>query len=195
MSRCLAVSLLLLLACGPMQGENPSQGAGGGGGSSPSTAGGTCCLNGNFYACATKEGFDKCAGPDVGACHARCAVSDVSCHLACDAPQNHDPSGCTRQTARDGECNSGSGGGGGGGGGTCSGGVRGVACTVSSQCSTNNCTGGYCYGNSVGNKCTVSSQCSSNNCTSGCCSGNSRGSACTVSSQCTSNNCTNGVCQ
>jgi hypothetical protein len=188
------IALLVLMACGGpganTGGVGGGSGAGGSGGSGGGSSGngGTCCLNGSFYDCQTKSGFDMCAGFDVGGCHAACSGPDFNCHTQCDskaASATHDPSACTRVASRDGECGS---------SGTCLG-SKGAKCTYSSQCSTNNCTDGYCYANSNGNRCTYSSQCDSNNCTDGCCSGNAKGNKCTYSSQCNSNNCTDGKCQ
>lgn len=170
---------------------NTGGGTGTGGGSNTTGGGGSCCLNGSFYACGNKAAFDQCAGFDAGACHAACGVSDFTCHMNCDTSalnSSHDPSACTRTASRDGECNSG------GTGDICSN-AAGVACSFSSQCSSNNCTDGYCRGNGAGARCSFSSQCDSNNCTDGCCRGTSKGSQCSFSSQCTSNNCSNGRCQ
>ena len=170
-------------------GGGTQQQAGTGGGTTQSgTQYGSCCLNDSYYSCSTKAAFDQCAGFDIGACHDGCGA-DFGCHMQCDtqaASTTHDPSACARDASHDNTC------------GTISGscvGTRGVACSYSSQCSSNNCTDGHCYGTAVGNPCGYSSQCASNNCTNGCCSGNSTGSACSYSSQCNSNNCTNGRCQ
>ncbi|MCU0695486.1 MAG: hypothetical protein MUC96_03025 [Myxococcaceae bacterium] len=159
-------------------------GAASGGGSG---SGGSCCINGAFYACATSAAFEQCSGFDVGACLAACNPMDFMCPAQCSqraAASRPDPSACTRDMSRDGTCGSST---------TCND-FRGSACTLSSQCSSNNCTGGYCRSRSTGSRCTLSSQCESNNCTDGCCRGTSTGSACTLSSQCASNNCTNGQC-
>lgn len=169
---------------------------GGGGGGTVIGGGGTCCLNGSFHDCQSKAAFDKCAGFEVGACHAACSGGDFDCHMKCDmqaAGATHDPSSCNRVASRDSECSSGAGGGG-GSGGSCVG-SRGVACTYSTQCSSGNCTDGYCYAKSNGNPCTYSTQCNSGNCTNNCCFGNSKGDSCTYSTQCTGGNCTNGKCQ
>lgn len=189
---CVGFEVCLDGACVTPQGAGGGGGQNTGGGTAQSGGGsgtvvGTCCVNGAFYACGTSQAFEACAGPDVGACHAACGVTDFTCHMSCDTAAinaSHDPSQCTRDSARDGSCTLDS----------CND-LKGSACSYSSQCSTDNCTDGYCRGNAVGDRCSYSSQCSSNNCTDGCCRGNDRGSKCSYSSQCTSNNCTDGVCQ
>lgn len=196
---CTGFDVCLNGACVPANGGGGGGGSGGGasqtgggsaqGGGGGNSGGGTCCLNGAFYACGTSQAFAACAGPDVGACHDACALTDFTCHMNCDtqaANATHDPSMCTRDMSRDSSCTLSS--------ASCND-NKGVACSYSTQCSSNNCTDGYCRGNAVGDRCTYSTQCNSNNCTDGCCRGNDRGSKCTYSTQCTSNNCTNGTCQ
>jgi hypothetical protein len=167
---------------GPSNGGGPS-GTGGG-----SSSGGQCCINDAFYACGSSAAFQQCAGFDVGACLAACAPMDVTCPQGCfmrSSMARPDPSACTRDVSRDGECGSSS--------GTCNT-QRGVACTLDSQCSSRNCTEGYCRANSAGARCTLDSHCESRNCTDGCCRNTSTSSACTLDSQCTTRNCTNGRC-
>lgn len=184
-----ALILTVLAACGAGDG---SGGNNSNNSNNSSNTGGTyqCCLNGQFYSCGDKAAFDKCAGFDVGACHAGCEA-DFSCHMNCDLQaqsSKHDPSACSRDASRDGTCTISS-------GGSCREQTGLTSCTYSTQCSSNNCTKGKCYGNENGDLCTYSTQCKSNNCTNGCCAGNAVGSTCTYSTQCDSNNCTNGKCQ
>lgn len=149
----------------------------------------SCCLNNAFYACADKAGFDLCAGGDPLACHDACDFSDFDCHMKCDDEAmnaTHDPSKCTRNTAKDGQCSIDS--------GSCMESISGKECSYSTQCDSGNCTKGRCYPNTNGSLCTYSTQCSSGNCTDGCCRGNSVGASCTYSTQCDSGNCTDGRC-
>jgi len=172
--------VVVLASCG--SGGNGGGGDGGGGGFA-----GQCCLNGADYACPDQTSYQKCVGFDAAMCHAMCAVSDLACHMRCDqmaGSTTHDPSGCARNAAMDGQCST-----------SCMAKPSNPTCTVSGDCASNNCTGGHCYGSSVGDLCTVSGDCTSGNCTNGCCQGTSLGSPCTVSGQCDSGNCTNGKCQ
>ena len=87
--------------------------AGGGGGGGGSFTG-TCCLNGEFYACPDKAAFDKCAGFDVLACNAACGFGDTQCFEDCASKAEHtthDPSACARNSAKDSTCGTGGGGG------------------------------------------------------------------------------------
>ncbi|MFO0600176.1 MAG: hypothetical protein U0228_33010 [Myxococcaceae bacterium] len=174
---------------GSASGGGSATGGGTGGGTAGGN-GGTCCLNGSFYDCASKAAFDKCVGFNVATCHAACAPTDITCNINCDMQAGnatHDPSSCTRDTSRDNQCTLST-------GDTCSD-AHTEACSYSTQCSSGNCTDSYCRGNGLGARCNYSTQCTSGNCTDGCCRGNSAGSKCNYSTQCTSGNCSNGRCQ
>ncbi|MEO6419113.1 MAG: hypothetical protein ABIP39_06885 [Polyangiaceae bacterium] len=206
----LVVASLLIAACSSTTTTNNNGGTGPGGGTADggtdpgmgthSTGnGGTCCLNGSFYDCTTKDSFDKCAGFDLDACMKACGEADFRCMDTCFTKletSTHDPSSCNRAASRDSQCKTTPAPG--PGPSTCKGSGTSpinAKCTVDGDCCSSNCTSGFCQGNTLGSGCTVDGDCDSRNCTSGQCQGNSAGSPCTVDGDCSSSNCTDGECQ
>jgi hypothetical protein len=82
---------------------NPTIGVSGGGSASASSSA-TCCINHAFYDCPSVAGVKKCSG-DTSTCLMGCMnSSDSSCGDRCMRDHPPDPSACSRQGARDGEC-------------------------------------------------------------------------------------------
>lgn len=67
---------------------------------------GTCCVNDQFFACPDGASSLQCVGNPVqmGTCADACPMGDDACHLDCVAKHGPNPSGCTRDVGRDGEC-------------------------------------------------------------------------------------------
>lgn len=182
---CLVALLLPLGACAPSEpapgtDAGPSPGADGGGG-----GGGRfeCCINDVGYRCPSEAAVNQCAGGFDPRCFERCTTPD--CFDACIRMMEEtmpDPSACTEDRSVTCEPI----------GGVC---IRGNACDLDSDCSSDNCSGGYCYDNDVGCPCDLDSDCTSDNCSGGECRGNGVGSACDLDSDCTSGNCSGGECQ
>ena len=82
---------------------SPAPGVAGGGQASASSSA-TCCINHAFYDCPSMAAVKKCSG-DTSACLMSCmSSSDSSCGERCMREHPPDPSGCSRQGNRDGEC-------------------------------------------------------------------------------------------
>ena len=89
------------VSTGPAGGAAPAAGGAPSGGSSGSAS---CCVNGAFYACPDLAAVNKCGG-ETAACFSKCmGSSDMKCAERCMAEHPPDPSSCTRDTSRDGQC-------------------------------------------------------------------------------------------
>jgi hypothetical protein len=69
-------------------------------------SGGTCCVNQAFYTCSSPSALKTCFGEpmQLGSCASSCPSDDSDCPLRCVAAHGPDPSQCTREVTRDGEC-------------------------------------------------------------------------------------------
>ena len=180
------------IGCAPgepvLPGTDAGTDPGSDGGDRPREDGGTpptgmyeCCINDVGYRCPSEAALNQCAGFDPR-CFERCMTPD--CFDACARMQAEampDPRGCSADATVTCEPS-----------GTC---VRGSACDLDSDCTSDNCTEGYCYGNEVGCACELDSDCTGDNCTGGECQGNGVGSPCELDSDCSGDNCTDGECQ
>jgi hypothetical protein len=170
-------------------GTVPDRGGADGGGSDGGPGfTGVCCLNDAFYACATKAAFDQCMGFDVAACHAMCAPDDFNCHMKCDQQAinaKHDPSACTRDASKDGQCAA-----------SCVGTSVG-SCTLATDCGfTQHCVKGSCYDDKPGQPCSLATDCGTNgHCTNDCCYADAPGNPCSLATDCgPSSSCVAGIC-
>jgi hypothetical protein len=69
-------------------------------------SGGTCCVNKAFYTCSSPSALKTCFGEpmQLGSCASSCPSDDSDCPLRCVEAHGPDPSQCTREVTRDGEC-------------------------------------------------------------------------------------------
>ncbi len=64
---------------------------------------GSCCINGAYYDCPTAAAVYKCSGAFMQ-CQMGCDMMGMGCTEACLESHPLDPSDCSRDVARDGEC-------------------------------------------------------------------------------------------
>ncbi|MFK7991744.1 MAG: hypothetical protein AB8I08_37350 [Sandaracinaceae bacterium] len=80
---------------------SPSSAAGPSAATTSGGASGHCCINGAYYSCPSAAAVDRCSGA-----FARCAAGcgGFSCIEGCMSSDPPDPSSCSRDPGRDGEC-------------------------------------------------------------------------------------------
>lgn len=63
-----------------------------------------CCVNGAYYSCPNAMAVAQCAPPQLASCLISCGMTDFQCPESCLSQYPPDPSACSRQAGRDGDC-------------------------------------------------------------------------------------------
>jgi hypothetical protein len=63
-----------------------------------------CCVQREYYRCASPDKVDQCVGAGLQDCLDACAAFDAKCHDDCFSKSSPNPSVCTRNSANDSHC-------------------------------------------------------------------------------------------